>query len=55
MNNDRIDPGFVCVYVNWIGLDKVRDIWRSFGNVVMEIRVPLIAVNILYSSKPVRF
>ena len=54
-NNDKMDPGGVCVYVDWIGLDKDKDNWRAFINEVMNIRFPLIALNSLYSFKPVRF
>ena len=49
MNNDRMDPGGECVYVDWIGLDKDRDSRRAFMNAVMNIRVQLIALNSLYS------
>ena len=55
MKNDRIDQGGECVDVDWNVLDKDRDGWRAFVNVVMNIRVPLIAFNSLYSFKPVRF
>ena len=55
MNNDRMDPGGECVYVDWIGLDKDRYSWWAIVNAVMNIRIPLIALNSLYSFKPVRF
>jgi len=41
MNNIRTDLQEVeCGYVDWIGLAKCRDSWRTLVSAVMNLRVP---------------
>ena len=41
VDNIRVDLQEVgCGYVDWIGLAKVRDRWRTLGSAVMNLRVP---------------
>ena len=42
-------------YMDWIGLAKDRDRWRTLVSVVMNFRVPWNAGNFLTSCKPVSF
>ena len=44
-----------CGYMDWIGLAKDRDRWRTLVSAVMNLRVPGNAVNFLTSCKPVSF
>ena len=44
-----------CGYMDWIGLAKDRDRWRTFVSVVMNLRVPWNAGNFLTSFKPDSF
>ena len=56
VDNIRMDLQEVgCGYVDWIGLAQDRDSWRTLVSVVMNLRVPLNAWNILTSCKPVSF
>ena len=56
VGNIRMDLQEVgCVYMDWIGLARDRDIWRTLVSAVMNLRVPWNAGNFLTSCKPVRF
>ena len=44
-----------CGYMDWIGLIKDRDSWRTLVSAVMNLRVPWNAGNFLTSCKPVSF
>ena len=56
VDNIRIDLQEVgCEYMDWIGLAKDRDRWRTFVSAVMNLRVPWYAGNFLTSCKPVSF
>ena len=45
----------VCGYVDWIGLSRDRDRWRTLVSAVMNLRFPQNAGNFLTSFKPVSF
>jgi len=56
VDNIRTDLQEVgCGYIDWIGLAKERDRWRTLVSAVMNFRIPWNAGNFLTSSKPVRF
>ena len=40
VDNIRMDLQEGCGYVDWIGLARVRDRWRTFVSAVMNLRVP---------------
>ena len=41
VDNIRMDLQEVgCGYMDWIGLDQVRDRWRTLVSAVMNLRVP---------------
>ena len=42
-----------CGYMDWIGLVKDRDRWRTLVSAVMNLRVPWNAGNFLTNCKPV--
>jgi len=44
-----------CGYMDWIGLARDRDRWRTLVSAVMNLRVPLNAGNFLTSCRPVSF
>ena len=44
-----------CGYMDWIGLTRDRDRWRTLVSAVMNLRVPWNAGNFLTSCKPVSF
>ena len=44
-----------CVYMDWIGLARDRDRWRTLVSAVMNLRVPRNAGNFLTSCRPVSF
>ena len=54
VDNIRLDLQEVgCGYMDWIGLDQDRDMWRNLVSAVMNLRVPWNAGNFLSSCKPV--
>ena len=56
VDNFRMDLQEVgCGYMDWIGLVKDRDRWRTLVSAVMNLRVPWNAGNFLTSCKPVSF
>jgi hypothetical protein len=56
VNNIRMDLQEVgCGHMDWIGLTQDRDRWRMLVSVVMNLRVPWNAGNLLTSCKPVSF
>ena len=40
-----------CRGMDWIDVSEDRDTWRALVNAVMNIRVPLIAVNLLTENR----
>ena len=56
VDNIRMDLQEVgCGYVDWIGLAKDRDRWRTLVSAVMNLQVPQNAGKFLTSCKPVSF
>jgi len=56
VDNIRMDlQGVGCGYMDWIGLDQVRDRWRTLVSAVTNLRVPRNARSFLTSCKPVSF
>ena len=56
VDNIRMDLQEVgCGYMDWIGLARDRDRWRTLVSAVMNLRVPWYAGNFLTSCKPVSF
>ena len=56
VDNIRMDLQEVgCGYMDWIGLARDRDRWRTLVSAVMNLRVPWKAANFLTSCKPVSF
>ena len=56
VDNIRMDLQEVgCGNVDWIGLARDRDRWRTLVSTVMNLRVPWNAGNFLTSCKPVSF
>ena len=56
VDNIRMDLQEVgCGYMDWIGLARDRERWRTLVSAVMNLRVPWNAGNFLTSCKPVSF
>ena len=56
VHNIRMDFREVgCGYMDWTGLVQDRDSWRTLVSVVMNLRVPWYAGNLLTTCKPVSF